>query len=58
MSIRIQEEPEIVITQAQHEAYYDEYQKSRQFYAGPSVSFETWLRGRLKQKEDYKRYDV
>lgn len=45
MSIRIIDSgPEIVLTQDEYERLFHEYQEMMMFYAGPPISFETWVR--------------
>lgn len=51
MSIKIIDDgPEIVLTQSEHERLLSEYQKAMQYYAGPYISFETWVRTKLQRE--------
>ena len=50
MSIKIIDEgPELVLTQAEYDRLFCEYQRSMMHYAGPYIGFETWVRQRQGQ---------
>ena len=49
MSIIVVKEDPIVITQAEKEKYLHEYTQCMSYYSGPQISFETWLRSKLKE---------
>jgi hypothetical protein len=46
MSIKIIEEPTIHITQGDLARYRDEYNKFMQYYAGPVITLEEYIRSR------------
>lgn len=46
--IRIRQETDIELTQEQYNRYHNEYKKAMMFYAGHYISFETWLRYKLR----------
>ncbi len=50
MAIRIVEQEDVEITQAEYDKYYKEYVTSTQYHARP-LSFETWLRHRLHRDD-------
>lgn len=49
--IKIKESEPLELTQDEYELLLDEYHRSRMYYAGPKVSFETWVRNRKSTKE-------
>jgi len=50
VSIKIIDEgPELVLTQAEYDRLFCEYQRSMMHYAGPYIGFETWVRQRQGQ---------
>jgi hypothetical protein len=49
MSIRIVDEPEIVLTSEQHRKYMDEYSKFMSGYAG-TMTFEQFVRRQIQEK--------
>ncbi len=53
MTIKIIDEGELRLTQAEYDRYLREWQKAMQMTVAP-VDFETWVRRQI----DYKRYDV
>jgi hypothetical protein len=51
MAIKIiEDENDVVLTREEHDRLQDEYSKCMAYYAGPKISFETWVRNR--QKDD------
>ena len=42
--IRIKESKPLELTQEEYETFLDEYRKAMMYYAGPKISFETWVR--------------
>lgn len=50
MTIEIIQRPPIRLTQGEYERLHHEYEQSRRYYAGPQISFETWLRERQERK--------
>lgn len=54
MAIRIDDEPEIVLTRAEYERLHREYQSTQTHTTAP-VSFETWLRAQMARDENDRR---
>lgn len=51
MSIKIVEDgPEIILSKSEYERLLQEFTKSMMYYAGPLISFETWLRRRNMER--------
>lgn len=47
MSVKIIDEPTIILTAEERDKYAHEYRNAFQFWSGHVPSFETWLRRRL-----------
>ena len=52
MTIISPQEPPIIITPEEKEKYLHEYRQCMSYYSGPQISFEVWLRSKLKEKSE------
>ena len=55
MTIIVRKVSRIELTQEELERYRDEYNKAMQYYAGPAISFETWVKRQLAAKESHEQ---
>jgi len=51
MTIKIAQEPDIVLTTEEYEKYAEEYRIAFMNYAGTPPSFETWVRSKKTMNE-------
>ncbi len=53
MAIKIIDaEPDIYLTQAEHDRLWNKYQNAFAFYSGTPPSFETWVKRQLKRSSN------